>query len=126
MIGYTMVGVQDIEKAGKFYDALLSEFGAKRGWESDKFIAWGTGEGTSFCVTLPFDGQNATVGNGTMIALQAASLADVNRIYAAAMGAGATDEGQPGYRGGEEAGFYAGYFRDPDGNKLNIFFMKSA
>ena len=55
-----------------------------------------------------------------MVALAARDKAHVDRIYQIAMQHGASDEGAPGPRGG---GFYAGYFRDPDGNKLNAFVM---
>ena len=88
--------------------------------EEETFIAWGTpGGAAGVAATLPFDGQPATVGNGTMVALQADSKAQVDRIYDIAMANGGKDEGAPGQR--SEA-FYAGYFRDPDGNKLNAFF----
>jgi predicted lactoylglutathione lyase len=119
MIGYTTVGTNDLARAARFYDALLAELGAKRAMEQESFIAWSAG-GPMFSVTKPFDGKKATVGNGVMIALAAASQAQVDAIYRKALELGATDEGPPGPRGG---GFYAGYFRDLDGNKLNAFFL---
>ena len=73
-------------------------------------------------LTRPFDGNAASVGNGVMVALQARDEDQVKRLYEIALANGGTDEGAPGDRGG---GFYAGYFRDPDGNKLNAFVMKS-
>lgn len=122
MIGYVTLGTNDIERAAKFYDALLAEFGAKRIMETDRFIVWGTGpNATSLSVIKPFDGQPATVGNGVMVALYVDSQAKVQTIYDKALALGATDEGAPGPRG--DGGFYAGYFRDLDGNKLNAFFM---
>ncbi|HTO71297.1 MAG TPA: VOC family protein [Myxococcota bacterium] len=121
MIGYATVGTNDIARAAKFYDALLGEFGAKRAMESDRLILWGTGPGQPmFSVIKPYDGKAATVGNGVMIALAATSKAQVDAIYKKAMSLGGKDEGKPGPRGD---GFYAGYFRDLDGNKLNAFFM---
>ena len=122
MIGYTMVGTNDIEKAGAFYDALLAELGGKRGMEEEgTFIVWaGEGGGAMLSVTKPYDGKEATVGNGTMVALAAPSKEAVDKVHAKAMELGAKDEGGPGDRG---QGFYAAYFRDPDGNKLNAFFM---
>jgi predicted lactoylglutathione lyase len=71
-------------------------------------------------VIKPFDGKAATVGNGTMVALVMDSKEKVNALHKKAMELGGTDEGAPGPRG---EGFYAGYFRDLDGNKLNAFFM---
>jgi predicted lactoylglutathione lyase len=68
----------------------------------------------------PFDGKAANVGNGVMVALEAKDTSQVDRLYAIALEHGGSDEGAPGVRGG---GFYAAYFRDPDGNKLNAFVM---
>ena len=88
--------------------------------ESDRFIAWAVSpEAPSFGICLPFDGKPATVGNGTMVSLAMDSNAQVDRIHAKALSLGAKDEGPAGPRG--MSGFYAGYFRDLDGNKLNVF-----
>ena len=123
MIGYVTLGTNDREASSKFYDALCGELGVGRMMENEQFIAWGKpGEGAGIGLTRPFDGQAATVGNGVMVALEAKDEAQVQRIYDLALSLGGTDEGPPGDRGG---GFYAGYFRDPDGNKLNAFVMKS-
>jgi predicted lactoylglutathione lyase len=121
MIGYVTLGTNDMARACAFYDALLGELGARRFMETDKFVMWGTGPGTPLVsVTRPFDGQPATVGNGSMVALVAKSREQVDALYAKAMSLGARDEGAPGARAET---FYAAYFRDPDGNKLNCFFM---
>ena len=122
MIGYVTLGTNDIEAAAKFYDALLEVIGAKRMMEEDNFIAWATTqEAPSIATTKPFDGQPATVGNGVMVALAVDSPELVDKLHARAIELGGVDEGAPGPRG--EGGFYAGYFRDPDGNKLNAFCM---
>ena len=121
MIGYVTLGTNDLPRAAKFYDALLGEIGAKRFMESDRFIAWGVSpEAPGLGLTKPFDGKTATVGNGVMVALAMDEAAKVDRLYKKAMELDATDEGPPGPRGD---GFYAAYFRDPDGNKLNCFCM---
>ena len=123
MIGYVTLGTNDIESAAKFYDALLSEIGAKRFMEFDRFIAWSVSpEVPGLAITKPFDGNKATVGNGVMIALQVDSPEKVNLVYNKAIALGAQDEGPVGSRS-ELEGFYAGYFRDLDGNKLNVFCM---
>ena len=122
MIGYVTLGTNDIDRAAKFYDELLAEIGAKRFMESDRFIAWSTSPGApAVSVIKPADGKPASVGNGVMVALAMDSRAKVDALYEKAMALGALDEGAPGPRG--DGGFYAGYFRDPDGNKLNAFFM---
>ena len=124
-IGYTMLGTNDLERAAAFYDALLGELGAKRFIETDRGISWSFGPTTtSLCLTKPFDNKMATVGNGVMVALGLDNRKMVDAAYVRAIELGATDEGQPGPRG--DAGFYAGYFKDPDGNKLNVFCIERA
>jgi predicted lactoylglutathione lyase len=120
MIGYTTVGTNDLQKAAAFYDALFAEMGAKCAMDFDVFKMWSTGNGAGFAITLPYNKEAATVGNGVMIALSAPDAATVDRLYAKAIELGATDEGAPGPRG--DSGFYAAYFRDLDGNKLNFFY----
>ena len=121
MIGYVTLGTNDLARAAPFYDALAAELGTGRMMETDRFIAWGTAGGApGIGITLPFDCQPATIGNGVMVALAAQDRAQVDRIYALALRLGGVDEGVPGDRGG---GFYAAYFRDLDGNKLNAFVM---
>ncbi len=121
MIGYVTLGSNDLARAGQFYDAIAAEMGVGRFMESEANIAWGiAGGGAGVAVVKPFDGNAASVGNGVMVALDAKDPAQVDRIHAIALANGGTDEGAPGERGG---GFYAAYFRDPDGNKLNAFCM---
>ena len=120
MIGYVTVGTNDLERAVAFYDALFAELGAKRFMEHEgTFVAWAASEDQAgLSVTKPFDGNPATVGNGCMTALAVDSREAVDRVYAKAIELGAACEGPAGPR---EGGFYAGYFRDLDGNKLNVF-----
>ncbi|MBL8298661.1 MAG: VOC family protein [Rhodanobacteraceae bacterium] len=119
MIGYITLGTKDLARAAAFYDALFAEIGASRLMESDRFVAWAVDPNKpGFGVILPYDGKPATVGNGSMVALAVDSPAKVDALYARALELGATDEGPAGPRGDR---FYAGYFRDLDGNKLNFF-----
>ena len=123
MIGYVTLGTNDLPRAAKFYDAIAAEMGVGRMMEGDNYIAWGMPKGAAgVAVMKPFDGNAASVGNGVMVALEAKDSGHVDRLYALALSIGGTDEGAPGVRGG---GFYAGYFRDPDGNKLNAFVMSA-
>ncbi|MCB1630129.1 MAG: VOC family protein, partial [Xanthomonadales bacterium] len=104
-----------------FYDQLLAELGAKRFMETEKFIAWSNDMNSpAISITAPYDGNPATIGNGMMISLAAGSPEMVDRIYNKAIELGAQCEGPAGPRGDS---FYAGYFRDLDGNKLNAFCM---
>ena len=121
MIGYVTLGTNDLPRAAAFYDALLAEIGARRLFDLERGIAWGVAmDKPSLGVMKPYDGKAATVGNGVMAALVVDSREKVDRVYAKAMSLGAKDEGPAGPRGD---GFYAGYFRDLDGNKLNVFCM---
>ena len=121
MIGYVTLGTNDLARAAQFYDAIAAELGTGRMMEFDSFIAWGTpGGGAGIGMTKPFNGNAATVGNGVMVALNAKDEAQVQKLYDIALANGGTCEGPPGPRGD---GFYAAYFRDPDGNKLNAFLM---
>jgi predicted enzyme related to lactoylglutathione lyase len=121
MVGYTTVGTNDLKRAAGFYDALLAVLGGKRAMEMETFIAWaGSSGGGMMSVIKPYDGKPATVGNGVMVALQATTKEQVDAVYKKALELGGKDEGAPGPRG---PGFYAAYFRDLDGNKLNAFFL---
>lgn len=127
MIGYTTVGTNNFKKACAFYDKLFETMGAGRTMDFGEFVVWGTApDQPGFSVTKPFDGNDATVGNGTMIALLAGTREAVNKVYETAIANGATCEGKPGIRGDEKMGFYAAYFRDLDGNKLNAFCISPA
>jgi catechol 2,3-dioxygenase-like lactoylglutathione lyase family enzyme len=118
MIGYVTLGTNDLLRAAKFYDALLGEIGGKRALETDQFISWSAGGGPGLGLIKPFDKKAATAGNGTMVALEVDSQEKVKAVFDKAMTLGAKDEGGPGLRWGT---FYAAYFRDLDGNKLNVF-----
>ncbi|HTC51148.1 MAG TPA: VOC family protein [Steroidobacteraceae bacterium] len=118
MLGYITFGTNNLTKSAAFYDAIAKELGAKRTMETEKFIAWGAPNSAMLFLIKPADGKAATVGNGVMAALAAKDSGQVDRIYKIAMSLGGKDEGPPGDRGG---GFYAAYFRDLDGNKLNAF-----
>ena len=119
MIGYVTLGTNKYEEAAAFYDALLGDLGASRVMEADNFIAWGVGpKSAALSIIKPADGNAATVGNGVMVAIAMDSTGKVDAFHAKALELCGTDEGAPGPRG---EGFYAAYFRDLDGNKLNAF-----
>jgi hypothetical protein len=119
MIGYVTLGTNDMPRAAAFYDALLEGIGAKRLMETERYIFWGVSmQLPSLSLVKPFDGQPATIGNGDMVALVVNGRDKVDRLHAKALLLGGTDEGAPGDRGG---GFYAGYFRDLEGHKFNVF-----
>ena len=119
MIGYVTVGTNDLVRATAFYEALLGPLGAKEMWKSPQGVGWGISQDQPMLAAMqPFDGQAACVGNGSMVGLAVKTRAEVDAVYQRAVSIGAKDEGAAGPRGN---GFYAGYFRDPDGNKLNVY-----
>lgn len=121
MIGYVTLGTNDLEKSAPFYDAIAAAMGVGRMFEWPGAIAWGVAGGApGVALMKPHDGNAATVGNGVMVALEAADRAMVERVHAVALAHGGTCEGPPGPR---SESFYAAYFRDLDGNKLNAFVM---
>lgn len=123
MIGYVTLGTNDLNRARTFYDVLLAEMGVTRLMEfGDRGYGWAASlDQPMLCIFKPYDGQAATVGNGVMVGISVDSRDAVDRIHAKALELGGTDEGRPGLRGEGGEGFYAAYFRDLDGNKLDVY-----
>ncbi|MFI4974966.1 MAG: VOC family protein [Caulobacterales bacterium] len=125
MIAYSTLGVNDMDRAIRFYDAAFAPLGAVRDETSPTWTGYSrAGDRGKFFLTRPFDRAPATFGNGTMLAFLATDRAAVDAFHAAAMSGGGTDEGPPGVREGMDPVFYAAYVRDPDGNKLCAFVRK--
>lgn len=122
MIGYVLLGTNDLAAARRFYDPVIAEMGAKVLVEQPNRVFYGVDMTQPMLgITQPFDGADASSGNGTMVALPLASRADVDRVHAKALTLGGKDEGAPGCRFDPELGLYFSYARDPDGNKLAFF-----
>jgi catechol 2,3-dioxygenase-like lactoylglutathione lyase family enzyme len=120
MIGYAMVGTNDLARASAFFAEILSLLGAKTLWQNERMTGFGADMGTPMLLcNTPHDGAPASVGNGVMIALKAPNKEVVHAVHAKALALGAQDEGAPGARG--DTGFYGGYFRDLDGNKFAVY-----
>lgn len=119
MIGYLMIGTNDLEKSEKFYDKLFQGIDAKRAYKTEELVSWSFGKGTTlFTITKPYDKKIATSGNGIMVAFKVENSNSVNALHNKALKLGGKNEGNPGLRGKD---FYAAYFRDLDGNKFNFF-----
>ncbi len=123
MIGYVTIGALDVDKSGKFYDALMGAIGNERKFTDGGWIGYGRkGEdGHSVYVCPPFDGKPASAGNGSMIGFVANSKDQVQKAYEAALVNGGKDEGAPGPRPADSKDFYGAYLRDPTGNKICVF-----
>lgn len=115
-----MVGVSDLDRAAKFYDPLFEAMGVARQFADEETLSWGHSDEktTRFIACLPFDGDEASVGNGTMTAFLIDSPATIDRLHALALENGGSDEGAPGRRPRYGEGFYGAYARDRDGNKI--------
>jgi len=124
VISYVTIGVNDIERVKAFYDAVLGALGHVRIFETESWLGYSLADGSympRIWVCNPEDGQPATVGNGSMVGLHAASAADVDRFHQEGLAHGGRDEGAPGRRAHYNQGYYLAYLRDPEGNKLSAF-----
>ena len=126
MIAYVTVGADDIARAKRFYSAFLPALGydLTEGPEGLSYVLpLGPRETAlpDFYVKPTFDGRPASAGNGTMVAFDARSQKQVRDLHAAALAAGGSDEGQPGFREAYGPHFFVGYLRDPQGNKIALF-----
>jgi len=127
MIGYITVGADDMTQAERFYSAFLPALGyGLEEYNGDLSYILPEEQGglsvqPDFYVKSPFNGQSASAGNGVMVAFQAPSQKQVRDLHAAAVAAGGSDEGLPGFRASYGPHFYVGYLRDPNGNKIALF-----
>ncbi len=122
MLEYVTIGVKDLDRAAEFYDPVFEAIGCSRSFADDKFVAYGRNgaQPSRVYLALPYNGESATSGNGSMVALTAQSRAEVRAFHTAVIAGGGQDEGEPGVRKHYALDFYAAYARDPDGNKLAV------
>lgn len=123
MIGYVMVGTNDLDRAAEFYDAILAPLGLVRVERAETYAAYAPEDGkeaVEFYVTTPYDRRPATSGNGTMIAFAAPTTQALEEFHTVGLRRGGTDEGAPGPREEGSDTCYA-YLRDFDGNKICAF-----
>jgi catechol 2,3-dioxygenase-like lactoylglutathione lyase family enzyme len=120
-IGYVCLGTSDFDRACAFWDQLALELGGKKLFPTPQGVMYRLGAGPMLMVTRPYNGEPAHPGNGTMLAINVDEKDEVARVYAKALELGCASEGEPGPRGafGEFA-----YFRDPDGNKIAVFWSE--
>jgi len=120
MIGFVMIGTNDLVKAINFYDILLQAIDLKRTVTNEKYIGYSSKKNPKeieFYVTNPVDKKKATCGNGTQISFVVKSKEIVDNFYNLGIKLGGKDEGAPGIRSGD----YYCYIRDLDGNKICSF-----
>ncbi|MEO6248225.1 MAG: VOC family protein [Sphingomicrobium sp.] len=120
MINVARYGTNNLVRARTFYDPIAEMVGAAVAFERPNLVAYKGADGAMLLIGKPFEG-DASVGNGSQLGFSVASRADVDTVYAKALELGGVSEGKPGIRGDDPDGFYGGYFRDLDGNKIVAF-----
>jgi catechol 2,3-dioxygenase-like lactoylglutathione lyase family enzyme len=121
MLGYLTIGANDLPRSERFYTAVLAPLGYAK-VEQEDGVAYTLPDGPSVYVKKPFDGREATVGNGSMLAFRVPTHAELRALHSAGVAAGGTDEGAPGFRAQYSRNFFVAYLRDPVGNKLALFY----
>ena len=119
MRGYVMVGSSDLKESKAFYDVILAVIGIVSIYEDELCVGYAH-KGNSdveFYITKPANGEPVTFGNGTQISFLTKSTLEVDKFHKTALGLGAQNDGDPGFRPSDSNVYYA-YIRDPDGNKI--------
>ena len=119
MKGYVMVGSSNLKASKAFYDEILAVLGMSSMYEDEVCIGYAHegNEDVEFYITKPVNGEPVTYGNGTQISFLTETIKQVEKFHEIALGLGAKDEGNPGFRPYDSNVYYA-YVRDPDGNKI--------
>ena len=122
MIAFVMIGCNDLEESSRFYDIVLKELNMIKIYVGERYVGYAeknNPEKIELYVTIPYNKEIATNGNGTMIALLAKSRDQVNKFHEVALKNGALNEGLPGSRPSDSSDYYA-YIRDLSGNKICV------
>lgn len=122
MFAGACIGTNDLKRAASFYSAVLGTIGLREAHKDQSEIGYADSSGEiRFWVLRPYDGKIATAGNGTQIMFMAANQHQVQEFHRACLALGGEDDGAPGPRD-YHPGYYGAYCRDPDGNKLHIYY----
>src|SRR6476661_1342454 len=118
-----MIGSNDIERSKRFYDAVLGTLGAgepiRNKTSSGHTRLFYRHDGSTFCITEPIDGADASCANGGTIGFKCSSPEQVSKFHDTAVANGGKSiEDPPGLREGSMGAMYLAYVRDPDGHKL--------
>ncbi|CAM4312738.1 MAG: VOC family protein [Comamonas sp.] len=124
MFSHIMLGVNDLERGKRFYDALLGQLGIAPGVANRNRFFYRSPTGT-FAISTPINGEPASAGNGATVGFGAQSPEQIDAAHAAGLEAGGVSiEDAPGWRGEGAAAMYLAYLRDPDGNKICLAYRK--
>ncbi|SDK10870.1 VOC family protein [Microbulbifer yueqingensis] len=120
MISHLTLGTNNLDASVKYYDQILGLLDAKQVAKTSDVVFYKfPNSDTKLAIANPYNGDYATYGNGTMVALKVASEEAVRDVYQLAIRLNSKCEGPPGPRG--NGAYFAAYFRDLDGNKLVVF-----
>ena len=123
MLGYVMVGTNNLKEAIIFYDEVLKVLNLERNYTDEVCAGYAqkNGDGTvEFYVTKPVNKEKATFGNGTQVSFVTSSRKIVDKFHEVGLKAGGKSEGSGGERP-EGSGVYYSYIRDLDNNKICAF-----
>ena len=117
MIDHISVGVSDLERSARFYEATLAPLGLSRLVTRPATIGFGKNH-PEFWINLRAGMAQVSSESGTHICLRAKSTADVDAFHAAALANGGRSDGAPGLRPHDRVRYYAAFVLDPDGNRI--------
>jgi catechol 2,3-dioxygenase-like lactoylglutathione lyase family enzyme len=119
MIDHVSIAVYDLAAATAFYEAVLAPLGMTKLDTRPATVGFGK-RYSEFWLNLRSDMTPVAAQNGAHAALRARSTEIVDAFHAAALAAGGTSDGAPGFRPQHGDGYYAAFIRDPDGNRIEV------
>jgi catechol 2,3-dioxygenase-like lactoylglutathione lyase family enzyme len=117
MIDHVSVGVADLDRAARFYEAALSALGLSRLVTRPATIGFGKTY-PEFWINLRKGMTKVPHESGTHISLRAKTTVEVDAFHAAALNGGGVSDGAPGIRPHDRVKYYAAFVIDPDGNRI--------
>lgn len=120
MFDHVSIGVSDVKRAGKFYDAVLQPLDITRLSDGDTALGYGE-KSPGLWVQAAAKPVNADMDSGLHFCFRAKSRAAVDAFHAAALKAGGKDNGKPGVRADYGPKYYAAFVIDPDGYRIEAY-----
>ena len=117
MIDHVSVGVADLDRAARFYEAALAALGLTRLVMRPATIGFGKSY-PEFWINLRAGMAKVAPESGVHICLRAKSTGEIDAFHAAALNAGGRSDGAPGLRPHDRVRYYAAFVIDPDGNRI--------
>jgi catechol 2,3-dioxygenase-like lactoylglutathione lyase family enzyme len=117
MIDHISVGVSDLERSARFYEATLAPLGLSRLVSRPRTVGFGKTY-PELWINLRPDMPAVAPESGVHICLRARSSSEVDAFHAAALDAGGRSDGAPGLRPHDRVRYYAAFIVDPDGNRI--------